>query len=88
MTYIPNPDKPGELSTLQEAVDELLLCRTRGGGWDLAKLDRWLDRFPIQMANAIKVLDHLLDEHYPPVQEGGGSLDERSSDRLHDYRSA
>lgn len=88
MPYIPNPDKPGELSTLQEAVDELILCRTRGGGWDLAKLDRWLDRFPLQIADAVRVLGETLDEFYPPVEQGGEQHDQRSSDRLHDTRSA
>jgi|GEM_PF-7048502 hypothetical protein len=70
MPYIPNPSKPGEVSKLQEAVDELLLCRTQGSGWNLTKLDKWLYRFPIQMAEAVKVLDEILDEHYPPVEAG------------------
>ena len=67
--YIPNPNKPGELSTLREAVDALMECRTKGGGWDLAKLDRWLKLYPNQLPEAIETLDDVLDEHYPPLQK-------------------
>jgi hypothetical protein len=68
--YIPNPNKPGELSTLRVAVDALMECRSKGGGWDLEKLDRWLKLYPNQMPEAIETLDDVLDEHYPPMEVG------------------
>jgi hypothetical protein len=70
LTYVPNPDKPGELSTLRLAVDDLILCRRAGGGWDLAKLDQWLQRYPLELSEAVNTLDEVLDEHYPPTETG------------------
>jgi hypothetical protein len=70
MPYIPNPDKPGEISTLRDAVGSILQCRTRGGGWRMGELERQLNIHAEQMAAAVDSLDQTLDEHYPPVEAG------------------
>lgn len=63
--YIPNEDKPGELSTLHEGIGKLMECQVQGK-WDLGKLDSWLKQHPDRMKEAVEVLDSVLDEHYPP----------------------
>ncbi|MFD2116384.1 hypothetical protein ACFSTH_08135 [Paenibacillus yanchengensis] len=66
MTYVPHPDKPGEINTIRKAIDELIECQSVGGGIDLIKLNSWLQLYPYQMLEAAEVLDSILDEHYPP----------------------
>ncbi|WP_271754943.1 hypothetical protein [Cohnella sp. JJ-181] len=65
MAYIPNPDKPSSVSTIRRALDELAACRS-GGGFNLAKLDRWMQTYPEQLEEAAEEIDAVLDEHYPP----------------------
>jgi len=67
--YVPNPEKPGELSALRAAVDAILQCRTRGGGWRMGELERRLNIHAEKMAADIEVLDQVMDEHYPPLKE-------------------
>lgn len=67
--YIPNPNKPGELSTLRQAIDEIKNCRSKGGGWRMGELERRLNFHIEQMDEAVETLDQVLDEHYPPLQE-------------------
>lgn len=88
MPYIPNPDKPGELSTIAEGISAFYECCTEGGGVNLEKFAKWKSRYPAAMWEAYETLNMVLDEHYPPVEQGGVQHDQRSSDRIHDYRSA
>lgn len=71
--YIPNPEKPGELSSLRAAVDAILQCRTRGGGWRMGELERRLNIHAEQMAADIETLDEELDKFYPPVANTKGA---------------
>jgi len=66
--YIPNPNKPGELSTLRQAIDEIKNCRSKGGGWRMGELERRLNFHINQMDQAIEILDQVMDQHYPPLQ--------------------
>lgn len=70
MPYIPNPDKPGEIETIREAVEAILQCQTRGGGWRMGELERRLNIHSKQLADAVEVIDQMLDKHYPPVEAG------------------
>ncbi|MFC3802674.1 hypothetical protein [Cohnella sp. GCM10012308] len=65
MAYIPNPDKPAAVSTIRQALDALTACRA-GGGFNLAKLDAWMQTYLEQLEEAADDIDAVLDEHYPP----------------------
>lgn len=66
--YIQNPNKPGELSTLREAIEAIKNCRSKGGGWRMGELERRLNFHIDQMDAAVETLDQVMDEHYPPLQ--------------------
>lgn len=66
--YIPNPNKPGELSTLRQAIDDIKNCRSKGGGWRMGELERRLNFHIEEMDAAIESLDQEMDKHYPPLK--------------------
>lgn len=63
---IPNPDRPAELSEIEQIMSQLQDCNVRGG-WNMGMLDKWLRDKPDQVWRALESLNNAMDDLYPPT---------------------
>jgi len=67
LVSFPHPDKPNEAIEILDALRKLMLCH-KAGRWELTALDKWLDMYPENIAQAAERLDSFLDTIYPPTE--------------------
>lgn len=67
MTYIPNPDKPGEADEIKQHIDSLYECK-KTGVWDMEGVMKWLKSNLPQMADAADCMAGCMEDMFPGNQ--------------------